>query len=351
MRHSAASAALVTLAWAALAPMVALAHHSSSLFLFNKRVTVEGNIVKVAWQNPHVYVTIESVGPNGKPMQQDIQGASLSMIKTFGLTREMLAPGTHVKIDAAAQRSAADHLLWGGYITFDDGSVYLLETAGPNTHIPAVPAAASLAGKWVPPPTSIQTFLQTLQGLSLTETASAAARATLGDPRAPASFCEAGTPSAVVALLGALPVLHTIEIDADKVVMRVDADGGVVERVFHLDRTTHAAGVAPSAVGDSIGRWEGGTLVIDTAGFAASPISSRSLHTVERLTLSADKRHLSYEATLEDPELWTKSASLTVTWDYRPDVEPSGTACDSENARRYLRDTDLGGAPPGAPRP
>ena len=36
---------------------------------------------------------------------------------------------------------------------------------------------------------------------------------------------------------------------------------------------------------------------------------------------------------------------------YRPDVEPSGAACDPENARRYLRDTDLGSPPPGLPRP
>ncbi len=326
--------------------LAAHAHHSSSLFLFNKRVTLEGTIVKVAWQNPHVYLTVESRGPDGKPVQQDVQAASLSMIKTFGLTREMLAPGTHVKIDAAAQRSGADHLLWGGFVTFDDGSVYLLETAGPNTHIPSVPAATSLAGKWVPPPTSIQTFLRTLQSLPLKDPASAAV---LGDPRAPAATCDAEPPSVAVAMLGALPVLHTLIIDAKTALMRVDADGAVIERVVHLDQTTHPAGVAPSAVGHSIGHWEAATLVIDTVGFAATPISSRALHMVERLTLASDKRHLSYDVTLDDAALWTKPAALSVTWDYRPDVEPSGAACDRENAGRYLRDTYFDNAPPGAP--
>jgi uncharacterized protein DUF6152 len=349
MNNASVRRVVAATALCALAPTVVCAHHSSSLFLFDKRVTVEGTIVKVAWQNPHVYLTIESRGPDGKPVQQDVQGASLSMIKTFGLTREKLAPGTHVKIDAAAQKSGADHLLWGGFVTFDDGSVYLLETAGPNTHIPSVPAATSLAGRWVPPPTAIRVFLQTLQSLPLTEQA-VAGRAVLVDPRGPASVCDDATPSLAAAMLGALPVLHTIEIGASTVVLRIDADGMNVERVVHLDQATHPAGLAPSAVGHSTGRWEGGTLAIDTVGFAATPISSGALHLVERLALAADKLHLSYEATLDDAKLWTKPVALSVTWDYRPDVEPSGAACDRENARRYLQDTVLPSTPNAAPR-
>jgi Family of unknown function (DUF6152) len=348
-RSTIVNAALVAVVLGILAP-TALAHHSSSMFAFNQRVTVEGTIVKVAWQNPHVYLTIESPGPDGKPMQQDVQAASLSMIKGFGLTREMLATGTHVKIDAAAQKSGTDHLLWGGFVTFDDGSVYLLETAGPNTHIPTVPAAAGLAGKWVPPPISIRVFLQTMQALPLNEGASAG-RAVLGDPRAPASFCDTELPGIASAMLGALPVLHTVEIADKTVTMRIDADGGLVQRVVHLDQSAHPANVAPSALGHSIGRWEGGTLVIDTVGFAASPISSRVLHSVERLTLGEDKRHLNYEATLEDAELWTKPVSLSTTWDYRPDVDPSGATCDPANARRYLQDIQLPGTAPSGPKP
>jgi len=348
MRNASLRSVSIATALCAVVPSVAGAHHSSSLFLFDKRVTVEGTIVNVAWQNPHVYLTIESRGPDGKPVQQDVQGASLSMIKTFGLTREKLAPGTHVKIDAAAQKSGADHLLWGGFVTFDDGSVYLLETAGPNTHIPSVPAATSLAGKWVPPPTAIRAFLQTLQSLPLTEQA-AAGRAVLSDPRAPAAFCDDATPSVAAAMLGALPVVHTIEIGASTVVLRIDADGMTIERIVHLDQATHPAGLAPSAVGHSTGRWEGGALAIDTVGFAATPISSDALHLVERLTLAADQRHLSYEATLDDAKLWTKPVTLSVTWDYRPDVEASSAACDRENAHRYLQDTVFPATPGAAP--
>ncbi len=320
------------------------AHHSSALFTFNKRVTVEGTVVGVAWQNPHVYITIESRGRDGNLMRQDIQAASVSMIKTFGVTREMLAPGTHVKVDAAAQRSGADHLLWGGYVTFDDGSVYLLETAGPNTHIPGVPAATSLAGNWVPPPTSIQAFVQTIGTLPLAQAASAG-RAVLGDPRLPASSCESGLPPIAAAMLGALPVLHSLEIGEQSIAIRVDTDIEPVERTVHLDQATHPAGIS-TRFGHSIGHWDGATLVIDTAGFPSSPVSSAALHTVERLTLAKDKRHLLYQVTLDDSTLWTHSVSLSVTWDYRPDVEASGASCNSKNARRYLQDLQLNGVAP-----
>jgi hypothetical protein len=341
----------VTLLFAALGALApaANAHHSGALFDFNKRVTVEGRIVKVDWQNPHVYLTIESTGPDGKPLQQDVQAASLSMIRALGLTREMVAPGTRVKIDAAARKSSSDHLLWGGSITFEDGAVYLLETIGPNAHIPAVPPATGLVGRWVPPPSSIQLFLQTIQTLPLTEAANAG-RAPLGDPRLPASFCEAGqavASGALVMLMGALPVLHTFEGDDRTLVMRIDADGHLVERVIHLDLKTHPAS-SESGLGHSIGRWDGGTLVIDTAAFAPSAISSRALHAVERITLTEDRRHAKYELSMEDPDFWTKPAALSTVWDYRPDVEPSVQTCDRENARRYLKDVGLTDAAAGA---
>ena len=346
---------LAVVGFAALVP-AADAHHSGALFDFNTRVTVDGTIVKVDWQNPHVYLTVESRGPDGKALQQDIQAASLSMIKALGLTREMVAPGTHVKIDAAAQKSGSDHLLWGGSITFDDGSVYLLETIGPNGHVPAVPAATGIIGRWVPPPSSIQVFLQASQTLPLTA-AAADGSGPPGDPRVlPASFCDPAAAAKAVSgalamLLGALPVLHVLESDGKTLAMRIDADGHLVERVIRLDQTAHPDGTAPSPLGHSVGRWEAGTLVIDTAAFAPSPISSRALHAVERLTLAEDKRHLKYELSMDDSELFSKPVELSTVWDYRPDVEPSGQACDPENARRYLKDIDLTNPPsPQTPR-
>ena len=65
--------------------------------------------------------------------------------------------------------------------------------------------------------------------------------------------------------------------------------------------------------------------------------SSAQKHTIERLTLTDDRRRLRYESTVEDPEYLGKPSSFTMLWDYRPDLKPSprSEACDQKVAARY----------------
>ncbi|MEO5922403.1 MAG: hypothetical protein ABIR70_01105 [Bryobacteraceae bacterium] len=73
----------------------------------------------------------------------------------------------------------------------------------------------------------------------------------------------------------------------------------------------HPDDVVPTWMGDSVGRWEGDTFVVDTIGFndkswiAAKGIHSESLHVVERYTLNTDGS-LSFETMAEDPEALQK---------------------------------------------
>src|SRR5207247_3652078 len=64
-------------------------------------------------------------------------------------------------------------------------------------------------------------------------------------------------------------------------------------------------------MGDSIGHWEGNTLIVDTTNFGKTaysreiPYLSDALHTVERFTI-ADANTIDYEITVDDPRLFTK---------------------------------------------
>ena len=159
------------------------------------------------------------------------------------------------------------------------------------------------------------------------------------------------TPSAVLGIckdfpppgLSIFPDLREISIGDSTVEMRFEAQGQNQVRIVHLDQTEHPADVAPSLLGHSIGHFEQESLVIDTvafepfsAGISIGVASSPRKHLVERLTLTPDKRHLHYEVTLEDPVSLMAPAKLDVQWDYRPDLNPSGIACDPDAARKLL---------------
>lgn len=69
-------------------------------------------------------------------------------------------------------------------------------------------------------------------------------------------------------------------------------------------------------LGDSIGHWEGDTLVVDTTNFTDRPAlsgASRNLHVVERFK-RIDKDTLLYSFTVNDPTVWTAPWSGEYVW-------------------------------------
>jgi hypothetical protein len=69
-------------------------------------------------------------------------------------------------------------------------------------------------------------------------------------------------------------------------------------------------------MGDSVGRWEGNTLVVDTTNFSDKTRfrgSSERLHVVERFT-RLDGESLLYRFTVEDPTTWVRSWTGETVW-------------------------------------
>ena len=75
-------------------------------------------------------------------------------------------------------------------------------------------------------------------------------------------------------------------------------------------------------MGDSIGRWEGDTLVVDTTNFTDKTRyrgSTENLHVVERFT-RIDENTLLYRFTVEDPSTWAKPWTGEYTWPATKDL-------------------------------
>jgi hypothetical protein len=82
-------------------------------------------------------------------------------------------------------------------------------------------------------------------------------------------------------------------------------------RVISLTRKTHLPPSIRRWAGDSIGHWEGNTLVVDTTNFTPKTTfrgSGTGLHLIERLSLS-DANTLKYEFTVDDPASFVRSWS------------------------------------------
>ncbi len=88
-------------------------------------------------------------------------------------------------------------------------------------------------------------------------------------------------------------------------------------RTIYLKRG-HPAKLEPAWLGDSVGRWEGDTLVVDTAGLNdqtwlndQGAQHSDALHLVERIRPVLSGQYLEYRMTAEDPKALAKPYSYT----------------------------------------
>ena len=92
-------------------------------------------------------------------------------------------------------------------------------------------------------------------------------------------------------------------------------------RIIPTDGQAHLPEHVRQWSGDSTGRWEGDTLVVDTTNFTdrtAFQGSGEALHVVERFTRVAADTIL-YEFTLDDPTTWDRTWSAEI-----PMVETDG---------------------------
>jgi hypothetical protein len=106
--------------------------------------------------------------------------------------------------------------------------------------------------------------------------------------------------------------------------------------VVPIDGRPHGKGI-PTWFGDSVGHWEGDTLVLDTVNFngrtrldTIGHPHSEQLHLVQRFS-RPDFGHISYEVIVDDPKTFTKLWSNTRTFTLRPDWEMMEYSCEENN--------------------
>jgi hypothetical protein len=304
------------------------AHHSAAMFDTTKEILVQGVVTEFAWKNPHSYLTVRT---DSGPLVLEL--GPPSTLGPLGLRQDAIKVGDKVTLRAYPPRRGT--MAMGRELIRPDGTTLpLVINAGTRPQPTA--QATSIAGTWVPE--GFFGFLQSRSRWPLTERGAAALRASSTSTSTQNECIPVGAP-----MLMHYPTANRIEVARDAV--RLHIDWMDAERVVYLDGRRLPAGTKPTLQGFSTGHWEGTTLVVDTVNFAEHregnalglPSGLRK-HLVEKFSLTEDHKHLRYEFVLEDPDWLTAPVKQSITWDYQPDLKPSGVKCDIGAASRFLKE-------------
>ena len=119
--------------------------------------------------------------------------------------------------------------------------------------------------------------------------------------------------------------------NAREVVFLYDDLNGNYFRLIPIDGRKHRTGIEPSSLGDSIGTWDGDTLVVDVTNIAEETwlgdnglFHTAKTHVVERITRAGNT--VKWEATVEDPDV------LVEPWKVNPRTLTMMTNTDIEEA-------------------
>src|SRR5881394_1335201 len=109
------STAICALAAITLFAEPAFAHHSQAMYDTSQELVIKGKVARFDWVNPHMYLVVETEGPDGKPALVEGEGLGITQALVDGLRREDLKPGTPVVMRANPNRGGWGHGALAGH--------------------------------------------------------------------------------------------------------------------------------------------------------------------------------------------------------------------------------------------
>ena len=316
---------------------VAEAHHSfAPHFDRDKPVSISGTITQYEQRNPHSYLHINATDENGRTREYVCESHGVTQLTRNGVTPALLKPGTKVVVKGSLSRHSA-YMCFFDTVQLADGRV--LNVNGSNT--PAAAAAKPVAprkdifGTWMLAPAPGRSTSGPQPMMQLLTPAGEKAVASYDPFKDDPTFrCD---PVAIRRAWGAPGTPLQIARQGNDVVIRHEWMD--VRRVIHLDQKPAGPKVARTSLGYSIGRFEDGALVIDTANYSAGVLNqyveeagkptrgllhSAALTSRERVSLDVARQRLVVEVDLVDSEFFTKPFPRA-TLEYAPSdltIEP-----------------------------
>jgi hypothetical protein len=101
-------------------PTLSFAHHSFAMFDSENQLKFTGKVTDFDWTNPHVYIEIDAVQPDGATRRWTIECANISILGRLGWTFNMIKPGDEITVIVAPLRTGQPGALLK-QVTLPDG--------------------------------------------------------------------------------------------------------------------------------------------------------------------------------------------------------------------------------------
>ena len=311
-------------------------HHSASAFDLERELEFRGIVVQYRWKNPHVYIVVK----DENDIEWTVESDAVAVLSRTDWTRDSFEIGDSVSVRANPDKNTNKKHALLLSITGPDGvSMASMKRTG-QSNVPSVPASASsLAGIWTSDRARIRPSVRAMMNHPLTEKGQLA-KAEFDESMSPALDCIAFPTPVLMAMNHTY--LMEVEIREDEILLRNEFYD--VRRIIYMDGRKHPQNGDRTIQGHSVGWWDEGTLVIDTAQFAVhrTPIlgagvpSGSEKHVVERLALSEDGSQVAVNILMNDPEYLVGPMAVDLVWSYAPHLAMDTVDCDPEVARYSL---------------
>lgn len=311
-----------------LAAAQGLAHHTITRFDRSRIVDVEGEVVELTWANPHVRMSLRVTEADGSTTDWHIEGQSVSNLGRMGMTADLFAPGTTVKLAGWPSRTGEPELgmtnaLLAGqeYVTFTTGTPRWNDDVLDNPLVAGgVPSEdKSIFRVWSADfderESNAGGFWR--RSYPLTEFARSATTDYFGGQ---AGDCDAkGMPTTMEQ-----PYPLEFVQEGEKILLRMEELDTV--RTIYMNGEAASRSQPDSILGRSWGEWDGNTLVVMTEDIRGWPYfdkrqgipQSDQMSLVERFSPSEDGSRLDYEMVVTDPVVFTEPFTLDRFWVWRP---------------------------------
>ena len=306
------------------------AHHSfAATFKSDETIAVEGVVTEFSFTNPHILVYLDVTDADGSVTNWMSEGAAANLMRRSGWDRDTLESGDVIRVHGNSTHDGSPMVSIESIDVLEGGAVVRTlsrDRRGARARAAAAVDTATLplrladgrpnlTGAWIQdfgarrgPPGSED------PPVPLSE-AGEAAQAAFDPANDPQIFCD---PPGLVRQAGMTPHPLRITQNDDHVVFEWEEYGG--RRIVYFGDELALPGPG-TYLGDSIARYEGDTLVVETVNLMGGnpsnpsgyPLSDRTT-TVERYSRADDSRNIptiSIEVAVTDP------VNLSDTWTMR----------------------------------